>query len=168
MHEALGSYRLTFSENCLLLSSCPSPNNREQPHYRTVSDFIYWTNIIQGEYNVNSNKYTAVFWYSLITRYRLAGHSSPVFELHQNRRIKNRLDATYYYIVLLIGSTCFGHYYAHHQELATMMLITTLVVSFLVCSVLEVRCSCLWFFILQLFNCFYNIHSYCIYFVSMM
>jgi len=24
----------------------------------------------------------------------------------------------------------FGHYYAHHQDLATMMLITTLVVSF--------------------------------------
>jgi len=30
-----------------------------------------------------------------------------------------------------IGSTCFGHYYAHHQELATiMLLITTLVVLF--------------------------------------
>jgi len=40
------------------------------------------------------------------------------------------LDVIYYFIVLLIGSTCFGHYYAHHQELATMMLITTLVVSF--------------------------------------
>jgi len=48
-------------------------------------------------------------------------------------RIKNQLDATYYFIVLLIGSTCFGHYYAHHQELVTMVLITTLVVSFLVC-----------------------------------
>jgi len=32
--------------------------------------------------------------------------------------------------VLLIGSTRFGHYYAHHQELATIMLITTLVISF--------------------------------------
>ena len=32
-----------------------------------------------------------------------------------NRRIKNQLDATYYFIVLLIGSTCFGHYYAHHH-----------------------------------------------------
>ena len=31
-------------------------------------------------------------------------------------RIKNQLDATYYFIALLIGSTCFGHYYAHHQE----------------------------------------------------
>jgi len=39
------------------------------------------------------------------------------------------LDAAYF-IVLLIGSTCFGHYYAHHQELATIMLITKLVVSF--------------------------------------
>ena len=44
--------------------------------------------------------------------------------------MKNQLGATYYFIVLLIGATCFGHYYAHHQEFATMMLITTLVVSF--------------------------------------
>ena len=43
---------------------------------------------------------------------------------------KNQLNATYYFIVLLIGSTCFGHYCAQHQELATIMLITTLVVSF--------------------------------------
>ena len=54
---------------------------------------------------------------------------------------KNQLDATYYFIVLLIGSTCFGHYYAHHQELATIMLITTLVVSFLVWCRLDVRCG---------------------------
>jgi len=53
---------------------------------------------------------------------------------------KNQLDATCYFIVLLIASTCFGQYYAHHQELATMMLITKLVVSFLVCCLLEVRC----------------------------
>ena len=37
--------------------------------------------------------------------------------------LKNQLDATYYFIVLLIGSTCFGHYYAHHQELTTMMFV---------------------------------------------
>jgi len=53
---------------------------------------------------------------------------------------KNQLDATYYFIVFLIGSTCFGHYYAHHQNFATMMLITTLVVSFLFLYRLEVRC----------------------------
>ena len=49
--------------------------------------------------------------------------------------MKNKilLDITYYFIVLLIGSTCFGHYYAHHQELATIMLITTSVIWFLVC-----------------------------------
>ena len=54
---------------------------------------------------------------------------------------ENQLNATYYFIVLLIGSTYFGRYYAHHQELATIMLITTLVVSFLVCCMLEVRCG---------------------------
>jgi hypothetical protein len=48
-----------------------------------------------------------------------------------NWRIKNQLD----FIVLLISSKCFGHYYAHHQELATMML----AISFLVCCRLEVR-----------------------------
>ena len=63
-----------------------------------------------------------------------------VIYLFDNRRIKNQLGATYF-IVLLTGSTCFGHYYAHHQELATMMLITKLVVSVLVCCMLEVRCS---------------------------
>jgi len=31
--------------------------------------------------------------------------------------LKNQLDATYYFIVFLKGSTFFGHYYAHHQEL---------------------------------------------------
>ena len=56
-------------------------------------------------------------------------------------RTKNQLDATCYFIVLLIGSTRFGHYCAHDQELATVMLITTLVISFLVCCRLEVRCS---------------------------
>ena len=50
------------------------------------------------------------------------------------------MDDVYYFIVLLIGSTCFGHYYAYHQELTTIMLITKLVVSFLGCCRLEVRC----------------------------
>ena len=54
--------------------------------------------------------------------------------------MQNQLDATNYFIVFLMGSTCFGHYYAHHQELAIMMLITILVVSFLVCCMLEVKC----------------------------
>jgi hypothetical protein len=61
--------------------------------------------------------------------------------MHDRLKNKNQLDATYYFIVLLIGSTCFGHYYAYHQELATIMLITTLVASFLVCCMLEVRCG---------------------------
>ena len=64
---------------------------------------------------------------------------SVAFRHNKFWRIKNQLDATYYFIVLLIGSTCFAHYYAHHQELTTIMLITTMVVSSLVCCRLEVR-----------------------------
>ena len=33
---------------------------------------------------------------------------------------KNQLDATEWFIALLIFSTCFGHFYAHHQELETI------------------------------------------------
>jgi hypothetical protein len=33
---------------------------------------------------------------------------------------KNELDATECFIALIICSTCFGHFYAHHQELETM------------------------------------------------
>ena len=64
-----------------------------------------------------------------------------IIKRYNRPKNKNQLDVTYYFIVLLTGSTCFGHYYAHRQELATMMLITKLVVSFLVCCRLEVRCG---------------------------
>ena len=47
-----------------------------------------------------------------------------------SRRTLRHGVSKYYFIVLLIGSTCFGHCYAHHKELANMMLITTLVMSF--------------------------------------
>ena len=33
---------------------------------------------------------------------------------------KNHLDATEWFIALIICSTCFGHFYAHHQELKTI------------------------------------------------
>ena len=33
---------------------------------------------------------------------------------------KIQLDATFYFIMLMLGSTCFGHHYAHHQELTTI------------------------------------------------
>jgi len=32
---------------------------------------------------------------------------------------KNQLDATEWFIALIKCSTCFGHFYAHHQELET-------------------------------------------------
>ena len=37
-------------------------------------------------------------------------------------RIKYQLDVTCYFISLLMYSTCFGHWYIHHQELATVLL----------------------------------------------
>jgi len=35
-----------------------------------------------------------------------------------------QLDATQWFIELMIHSTCFGHYYAHHQELETIQIFT--------------------------------------------
>ena len=37
--------------------------------------------------------------------------------LHMRREEKNQLDVTVCFIELMIRSTCFGHFYAHHQEL---------------------------------------------------
>ena len=48
-----------------------------------------------------------------------------------------------------MGSTYFGHYYAHHQELATMMLITTLVVSFCKDGGVRIKLK-LWFVVVYL------------------
>ena len=36
---------------------------------------------------------------------------------------ENQLDATQCFIELVICSTCFGHLYAHHQELANIKLV---------------------------------------------
>ena len=35
-----------------------------------------------------------------------------------------QLDATQWFIELTIRSACFGHYYAHHQELGTIQMFT--------------------------------------------
>jgi hypothetical protein len=35
----------------------------------------------------------------------------------------NQLDATEWFIALIICSTCFGHFYAHHQELETVLVL---------------------------------------------
>ena len=37
------------------------------------------------------------------------------------RREENQLDATEWFIALIICSTCFGHTYAHHQERETIL-----------------------------------------------
>jgi hypothetical protein len=37
---------------------------------------------------------------------------------------ENQLEATQWFIELMIPSTCFGHYYTHHQELETIQMFT--------------------------------------------
>ena len=44
---------------------------------------------------------------------------SKVDLLFSKRREENQIDATECFIALIICSTCFGHLYAHHQELET-------------------------------------------------
>ena len=39
---------------------------------------------------------------------------------HEDVENKDQLDATEWFVELLICSTCFGHIYAYHQELETI------------------------------------------------
>ena len=39
------------------------------------------------------------------------------------RREENQLDATEWFLALLICSTCFGHFYVHRQEFETICLL---------------------------------------------
>jgi len=48
------------------------------------------------------------------------------------RREENQLDYTECFIALIICSTCFGHLYAHHQELETILVLML----FMVCNAL--------------------------------
>ena len=44
------------------------------------------------------------------------------------RREENQLDAAECFIAIVIFSTCFGHSYAHHQELETILVLLPLMV----------------------------------------
>ena len=48
------------------------------------------------------------------------------------RREEDQLDATECFIAIKICSTCFGHSYAHHQELETILVL----LSHMVCNAL--------------------------------
>ena len=45
------------------------------------------------------------------------------FLYNLNTREENQLDVTECFIALIICSTCFGHLYAHHQELETILVL---------------------------------------------
>ena len=53
---------------------------------------------------------------------------------------KNHLDATELFIALIIRSTCFGHFYAHHQELETIVFYYRLRCAVLGCWLSGARC----------------------------
>jgi len=54
---------------------------------------------------------------------------------YYKRREENQLDATECFIEIIICSTCFGHSYAHHQELETIhVLLPHMVCNALVCA----------------------------------
>ena len=52
------------------------------------------------------------------------------------RREENQLDATEWFNALVICSTCFGHLYAHHQELETILVL----LPHMVCNALVAGC----------------------------
>jgi len=43
--------------------------------------------------------------------------------VQHKRREENQLDVTESFIALIICSTCFGHLYAHHQELKILLVL---------------------------------------------
>ena len=49
---------------------------------------------------------------------------------------KNQLDATEWFTALIIRSACFGHFYAHHQELETICVL----LPSMVCDALVAGC----------------------------
>jgi len=144
------AFNFNFCNSLVTLFECVCygcHNKKRLFPYKALSDWLY---------NRNGKCLIFVFkWLLFITKPNLCPNSTLHLDSNVSVRptfinkwilppwLKNKkqLDVTYYFIVLPIGLTCFGHYYAHHQELATIMLITTLVVSFLVCCMLEVRCG---------------------------
>ena len=46
-----------------------------------------------------------------------------LYYLMFKRREENQLDANECFIAIIICSTCFGHLYAHHQELETILVL---------------------------------------------
>ena len=122
-------------------------------------DYIYGLHILHVLLHVTVNQATSAQWQSNMRsagdyQYSTAPHLTKltkqenppsIFSINNMEQSqlknKNQIDANCCFIIIMIGSTCFGHCYAHHQELATVrvVLITTWAVRFLGCCWLEVR-----------------------------
>ena len=61
---------------------------------------------------------------SFVSVYPSARNNSTSTErIFIKRRNENQLGATPWFIALIICSICFGHLYAHHQELETILVL---------------------------------------------
>jgi hypothetical protein len=72
-----------------------------------IYSHIYYTYKMNEEFYMSVNS-TVFMWYACVCA------SSMYVEK------KNQLDVTWWFIVLMNCCTCFGHSYAHHQELETI------------------------------------------------
>ena len=85
--------------------------------YELHSEFIYgacWVSIVSG-YCKNDRRFS---------RHRQACRTGSVtYRRSEESSEENQLDATECCFALIICSTCFGHIYAHHQELETILVL---------------------------------------------
>ena len=78
--------------------------------------------------NDHASKYKLVYLFLCLVTLKIHNAYLYLCNVPTNAQLcvekKNQLDATERFIALIICSTCFGHFYAHHQELDTICVIT--------------------------------------------
>jgi hypothetical protein len=95
--------------------SCKKGNMGKLCH---ISLIMWWHTVLFNIMWWHTFLFNIMWWHTFLLNITL-------FLQRQSSRRQNQLDATQYFIELVIGSTCFGHHYAHRQELKTIPLITT-------------------------------------------
>jgi len=106
---------LRKDEHCNITKEGNQHDMYDELQTRGKKTIILPQNKLPESHNVHSlhHVYKQSLWYWHQPKYCT---TDVYWTVHHcdNWRIKNQLDATYYFIVLLISSTCFWHYYAHH------------------------------------------------------
>jgi len=124
-----------FHAHCACVCACLLPCEHACLHWTVIQCDVYWTVHHCDNWRIKKPNLSL----------HPGHHSSltaPYLQYNKQRTILLRCAIPVVrlnYMVNWIQSTCFGHYYAHHQELATTVLSTTLVVSFLYGEVNSVK-----------------------------